>query len=239
VTFLVSSPRQTVIVCWGFCIGGFAMLRPKIVILGERSGIVRDAFRSMGCFAVSVDLQPSDKPGLHIQADWHSLSWALFDLVIAHPVCTYLCNSGIHWNSRVPGRTEKTEEAIEAVKALWQLPVQRLVIENPTGVLSNRWKKPNQIIQPWQFGDDASKATCLWLRGVPELLPTNILPGGKRARRGNQTASGQNKIGPSPERAYERAKTYLGIANAMAFQWTHYLTGVINGSNISAKKSPR
>jgi hypothetical protein len=98
-------------------------------------------------------------------------------------------------------------------------PIGRIAIENPVGCISTRIRKPEQIIHPWQFGHDASKATCLWLKGLKNLAPTNILPGGRKARRANQTPSGQNKLGPSPTRWAERSKTYQGIADAMAEQW--------------------
>jgi hypothetical protein len=112
-----------------------------------------------------------------------------------------------------------TEEAVLFVVGLSLLPAPRIAIENPIGCLSSRWRKPDQIIQPWQFGEDASKATCLWLKGLRPLTHTDVLPGGREARRGNQTASGQNKLGPSEHRKHERSKTYQGIAEAMAEQW--------------------
>ena len=142
-----------------------------------------------------------------------------WSLMIAFPPCTYLCGSGLHWNKRRPERAALTEDALRFVLALADAGVQRIAIENPVGCLSTRWRKPDQVIQPWQFGEDASKATCLWLKGLPNLVPTNVLPGGRRARRANQTASGQNKLGPSPTRWAERSKTYQGIADAMAEQW--------------------
>lgn len=142
-----------------------------------------------------------------------------WDLMIAHPPCTYLAASGLHWNTRRPERAQQTEEAIAFVLTLANAPIPRIAIENPIGCLSTRWRKPDQIVQPWQFGDDASKATCLWLKGLPLLMPSNELPGGKTARRANQTASGQNKLGPSPDRWKLRSVTYPGIAAACATQW--------------------
>jgi hypothetical protein len=130
-----------------------------------------------------------------------------------------LAGSGLHWNKRRPERAEQTEQALEFVRQLLAAPVPRIALENPIGCISSRIRKPDQIIQPWQFGHDASKATCLWLKGLPLLQPTNILPGGRLARRANQTASGQNRLGPSPDRWKERSKTYEGIASAMAEQW--------------------
>ena len=142
-----------------------------------------------------------------------------WDLMIAHPPCTYLSSSGLHWNKRRPERAAQTEQALAFVLTLANAPIKRIAIENPIGALSSRWRKPDQIIQPWQHGEDASKATCLWLKGLPPLLPSAVLPGGPRARRGNQTPSGQNKLGPSPDRWKIRSKTYQGIADAMAKQW--------------------
>ena len=142
-----------------------------------------------------------------------------WDLMIAHPPCTYLASSGLHWNTRRPERAALTEEALAFVLALADAPIPRIAVENPIGCLSTRWRKPDQIIQPWQFGHDASKATCLWLKGLPLLQPTDVLPGGRTARRANQTASGQNRLGPSPTRWKERSVTYAGIARAMAEQW--------------------
>jgi hypothetical protein len=139
-----------------------------------------------------------------------------WDLMIAHPPCTYLASSGLHWNKRRPEREAQTEEALDFVLMLANAPIGKIAIENPIGCLSTRWRKPDQIIQPWMFGEDASKSTCLWLRGLPKLNPTNVI---KKERYANQTPSGQNKLGPSPDRWKERSKTYLGIASAMAEQW--------------------
>jgi hypothetical protein len=132
-----------------------------------------------------------------------------------------LAGSGLHWTARGIRPLSLTEEAVDFVYRLLDesRSIPQVALENPIGLLSRALRKPDQIIQPWEYGDDASKATCLWLRGLPLLRPTNILPGGKEARRANQTPSGQNKLGPSPERAMERAKTYPGIARAMAEQW--------------------
>lgn len=142
-----------------------------------------------------------------------------WDLMVAHPPCTYLSVSGLHWNGRVPGRAEKTEEALKFVQTLMDAPIGRICVENPVSCISSRIRKPDQIIQPWWFGEDASKKTCLWLKNLPLLVETNRLPGNDKTRRSNQTPSGQNKLGPSPDRWKERSKTYQGIADAMANQW--------------------
>lgn len=142
-----------------------------------------------------------------------------WDLMIAHPPCTYLSVSGLHWNRRRPERQRCTDDAVEFVKRLANAPIERIVIENPIGALSTRWRKPDQIVQPWQFGHDASKATCLWLKNLPPLTQTDVLAGDRKTRRANQTPSGQNKLGPSPDRWKLRSLTYPGIAAAMASQW--------------------
>jgi hypothetical protein len=146
--------------------------------------------------------------------------------MIAHPPCTYLTVSGLHWNKRNPERAKLTEEALEFVQFLLDAPIKRIALENPIGCISTRIEPPTQIIQPYQFGEDASKATCLWLKDLPPLLHTayvepRIVDGKKRWA--NQTDSGQNRLGPSPDRWKIRSKTYQGIADAMAHQWSEYL----------------
>lgn len=192
----------------------------RVLVACEFSGTVRDAFRALGHDAVSCDLLPSDRPGPHMQGDVLSLLPEGWDLMIAHPPCTYLASSGLHWNTRRPERAAQTEAAVAFVAALADAPIPRIAIENPIGCLSTRWRKPDQIIQPWWFGHDASKATCLWLTGLPKLEPTTMLPGGREARRANQTPSGQNKLGPSADRWKLRSVTYQGVADAMAMQWS-------------------
>ena len=191
----------------------------KVGVLCEFSGRVRDAFLSRGHDAVSCDLLPSDAPGPHIQGDCMDQDWTGFDALICFPSCTYLCSSGLHWNKRVPGRAAKTEDALSFVRDLMSIPVPKFSLENPIGCISTRIRKPDQIVQPYQFGHDASKATCLWLRGLPKLTPTKIVAPGKNGRYGNQTPSGQNKLGPSKDRWKIRSVTYQGIADAMAEQW--------------------
>lgn len=193
----------------------------KVLIGCERFGILREEFRRRGHDAYSCDIVPAeDGSPHHIQDDilavMNGYGW---DLAIFHPDCTYLAVSGLHWNKRRPERAVKTEQALEFARKLMECVVPKWGIENPIGCISSRIRKPDQIIQPWQFGEDASKATCLWLKRLPPLRHTNVLPGGRKARRANQTPSGQNKLGPSPERAMLRAKTYRGIAAAMAEQW--------------------
>jgi hypothetical protein len=175
-----------------------------------------------GFDAVSCDLRKSERPGPHIVGDVleHLNGW---DGMIAHPDCTYVCSSGLHWNGRVPGRADKTEAAVEFALKLWNAPIPMICLENPIGRLG-RVLPANlrQIIQPHQFGHDASKATCLWLKNLPRLKPTKHIPprmvNGK-PRWANQTDNGQNRLGPSETRWLDRARTYQGVADAFADQF--------------------
>lgn len=194
----------------------------KVLIACEYSGTVRDAFIAAGHDAISCDLLPTDAPGPHYQGDVMEIIHDGYDLLIAHPPCTYLCSSGLHWNKRVPGRQEKTEKALKFVEALMASPIPKIAIENPIGCISTRIRKADQTIQPHQFGHDASKATCLWLKGLPPLEPTkHVQPRmvNGRPRWSNQTDSGQNRLPPSADRWKIRSETYSGIAEAMAKQW--------------------
>lgn len=206
----------------------FKPFRPlNVLVACESSGEVRNAFRRMGHNAWSCDLLPADDNSpFHIQGDCLDVAYDenhKWDLMIAHPPCTYLCSSGLHWNKRTPGRAAKTEDALIFFKQLMLAPIPMKAIENPIGCVSTRIRKPTQIIQPHQFGHDASKATCLWLIGLPKLVATEhvsprMTQDGKK-RWANQTDSGQNKLPPSEDRWKERSKTYRGIAIAMAEQW--------------------
>lgn len=192
----------------------------RVLIACEYSGTVRDAFIKRGHKAWSCDLLDTDQPGNHVKGDVRSVFHLSWDLMIAFPPCTYLCSSGLHWNKRRPERAAQTEEALDFIRMLMAAPFPRIAIENPVGCISSRIRKPDQIIQPWQFGHPESKTTCLWLKGLPLLMPTNILQkpnGGGRWE--NQTPSGQNNLGPSADRWKIRSKTYQGIADSMAEQW--------------------
>ena len=189
----------------------------RVLVACEYSGRVREAFRQRGHEAWSCDLLPSDDSSPHhIQGDALEVLADGWDLLIAHPPCTYLSVSGLHWNKRVEGRAAKTEEALEFVRFLLDAPIDRIALENPVSCISSRIRKPDQIIQPWQFGHDASKKTCLWLKNLQPLEPTQIII---KERYANQTASGQNKLPPSKDRWKMRSTTYQGIADAMARQW--------------------
>lgn len=204
----------------------------NVLIACESSGTVREAFRAKGHDAWSCDLIPSDDNSpYHYQDDIfnvikHNYHW---DLMIAHPPCTYLCSSGLHWNNRVAGRAQKTEEAIEFVKKLLNLPIDKIALENPVGRIGTAIRKADQIIHPYMFGDDASKQTALWLKNLPLLKPTHMIEGrrvinprtGKIAYRwANQCDNyGHDKTSPSPDRWKTRSKTFQGIAQAFANQW--------------------
>jgi hypothetical protein len=191
----------------------------NVLIACEYSGVVREEFRKFGHDAWSCDLLPTETWGQHIQGDvtnWIDYGW---DLMIAFPPCTDLAVSGAKWfeEKRKDGRQQKS---MDFFMMLANCYIPRIAIENPVGIMSTVWRKPDQIIQPWQFGEPESKKTCLWLKGLPRLTPTNILEKPDNGYWSNQTPSGQNKLGPSDNRAKIRSKTYLGIAKAMAKQWS-------------------
>jgi len=255
----------------------------RVLVACEYSGQVRRAFANLGHDVLSADFEPAeDGSPYHYQGDCFDLiNDQHFDLMIAHPPCTYLSVSGMHWTARGMRDPQLTEDALAFVQRLMDAPIARIAIENPVSIISSRIRKPDQIVQPWMFGDDASKKTCLWLKGLPLLEPyypsivppkgwsrvmsaadmveceecgepfcpecnthytdcecigpteadvtlkemhgvlfgTRVNPA-PRPTWGNQTPSGQNKLGPSPDRWKERSRTYQGIADAMAAQWS-------------------
>ncbi len=208
----------------------------KILIACEFSGTVRDAFAAKGHDVISCDLLSSDQPGAHYQGDVFDIMNNSFDMMIAFPPCTNICSSGARWfkEKRVDGRQQ---QGIDFFMKVVNADIPKIAIENPIGIMSTQYRKPDQIIQPWQFGHPHSKATCLWLKNLSKLIPTNILEPtwtknlssrGKKTdvchnrpqiRWENQTASGQNKLPPSKDRWKLRSITYQGIAEAMAGQW--------------------
>jgi site-specific DNA-cytosine methylase len=188
----------------------------NILVACEYSGTVRDAFNSRGHDAVSVDLMPTKTVGPHFTGDvMDVINSQEFDMMIAFPPCTHLAVSGARYfaEKRADGRQQA---ALQFVRDLMDAPIPKIAIENPVSIISSHIRKPDQIIQPWQFGEDASKKTCLWLKNLPPLISTLVI---SKPLYANQTPSGQNKLGPSPTRAMERSKTYPGIAEAMANQW--------------------
>jgi hypothetical protein len=192
----------------------------RVLIACESSGTVRDAFASRGHFALSCDLLSSS--GNHYQGDVKDVLHYGWDLMIAHPPCTYLSVSGMHWTARGLRDPQLTEDALDFVRLLMNAPIAKIAIENPVSIISTRIRKPDQTIQPYQFGHDASKRTCFWLKGLPRLNPTQFVEPrivNGLHRWANQTDAGQNKLPPSADRWRMRSKTYKGIADAMAMQW--------------------
>ena len=219
----------------------------KVLIACEFSGIVRDAFIERGHDAISCDLLPSERPGPHYQGDVADLLYdGTFDLMVAHPPCTHLAVSGARWFAE---KRQEQAEALDFVRLLLDAPIPMIALENPVSVISSRIRKPDQIIQPWQFGHGETKTTCLWLKNLPKLEPTDIVVPewavradgtvhmSKKGKRDNPThfLTGRStrvlrgaqleqwerihKMPPGPERWRERSRTYAGIAAAMAEQW--------------------
>ena len=180
----------------------------KVLVGCEFSGVVRDAFIALGNDAVSCDLLPTERPGPHIQGDVLAVLDEGWDLAIFHPPCTHLAVSGARW---FKDKAVEQAEALEFVRRLLDAPVPRIALENPISIISTRIRKPSQVVQPWQFGVGETKATCLWLKGLPKLEPTNIVEG----REGRVW-----RMGPSPDRWKDRSRTLPEIAAAMATQWT-------------------
>tara|TARA_B100000678_G_C18109189_1_gene462035 strand:- start:84 stop:695 length:612 start_codon:yes stop_codon:yes gene_type:complete len=201
----------------------------KILVACEYSGRVRDAFTAKGHDVTSCDFLPTERPGKHYEGDVYDILYQDdWEMMIAHPDCTYLCSSGLHWNNKIEGRAEKTEEALEFITDLWTCGIPKICLENPVGCINTRLKfmpRP-QYIQPYNFGEDASKKTGLWLKGLRPLRATKQIEGRKVKKNGriyrrwsNQTDSGQSNLGPSKTRGKDRSLTYQGIADAMAKQW--------------------
>lgn len=219
----------------------------KVLVACEFSGIVREAFRAVGCDAWSCDLLPSEIPGNHIQGDVLSIIHDGWDLMIAHPPCTHLAVSGARWFG---AKKAEQADALEFVRLLMAAPIEHIAVENPISIISSRIRKPDQIIQPWQFGHGETKTTCLWLKNLPLLKPTDVVvpewavrsdgtihisANGKRDNpthfltgRTTRVLSGHqleqwnriHKEPPGPDRWKNRSRTYKGIAQAMAEQWS-------------------
>lgn len=198
----------------------------RVLVACEYSGRVREAFKARGHYALSCDLLPTETPGNHYQGDVRDVLSDGWDVLIAHPPCTYLTVAGVRWlyhpddkhlptNERrphpnYPNRRRDQADALEFVRLLMDAPVDRIAIENPVSVISSHIRKPDQVIQPWQFGHGETKATCLWLKNLPALVPSCIVSG-REAR--------VHMMPPGPDRWKERSRTYEGVAAAMAGQW--------------------
>jgi hypothetical protein len=217
----------------------------RVLVACEFSGVVRDAFALRGHYAMSCDLLTSETPGLHYMGDVLEILNDGWDIMIAHPPCTHLAVSGARWFA---DKQAEQAEALAFVRLLLDAPIPRICLENPVSIISSRIRKPDQIIQPWQFGHGETKTTCLWLKNLPKLQPTAIVDPetygclcGHRFTRAlgkyccpgcegtygpakliydNQTPTGQNRLGPGPNRWRERSRTYAGVADAMASQWS-------------------
>ena len=181
----------------------------RVLIACEYSGAVRDAFTALGHDAMNCDLLPSDKPGKHYQGDVFDVIYDGWDLMCAHPPCTHLSVSGARYFAAKQASGVQ-QEALDFVRRLLAAPIPKIALENPISIISSQIRKPDQIIQPWQFGHGETKATCLWLKGLPKLTQTNIVEG-REAR--------VHRMPPSPDRWKLRSTTYAGIAAAMADQW--------------------
>jgi site-specific DNA-cytosine methylase len=179
----------------------------KVLVACEYSATVREAFKAKGHYAMSCDLLPTEIPGEHYEGDVRDILHDGWDLMIAHPPCTHLAVSGARW---FKDKREEQKEALAFVQELLDAPIPRIALENPISIISSKIRKPDQIIQPWMFGHGETKATCLWLKNLPDLVPTNIVDG-REAR--------VHKMAPSPDRWKERSRTFTGVAQAMAEQW--------------------
>jgi hypothetical protein len=183
----------------------------RVLVACEYSGEVRDAFARLGHDAMSCDLLPTERAGPHYQGDVTGILGDGWDLMVAHPPCTHLAVSGARWFSL---KRQEQREALEFVRLLLAAPIPRIALENPVSVISSRIRKPDQVIQPWQFGHGEVKATCLWLKNLPPLVPSNIVDG-REAR--------VHMMPPGPDRWKERSRTLPGIAAAMAEQWSRLI----------------
>ena len=182
----------------------------RVLVACEFSGVVREAFRALGHESASCDLLPVENPRpdiAHYEGDVRDILGLGWDLMIAHPPCTHLAVSGARW---FKDKQREQAEALDFVRTLLDAPIPRIALENPISIISSRIRKPDQIIHPWQFGHGEVKATCLWLKALPKLVPTNIVEGREPK---------VHRMAPGPDRWKERSRTYAGIAKAMSEQW--------------------
>lgn len=190
----------------------------RVLVACEFSGRVRDAFKALGHDAWSCDLLPTEQPGQHIEDDILNYLDAGWDLMIAHPPCTHLAVSGAAWFKY---KQREQQAALGFVRQLMAAPIERIAIENPVSVISSRIRKPDQIIQPWWFGEKRQKTTCLWLKDLPLLIPTDVVgpPPKKLTAKEKRMWQENHYESPGPDRWKRRSLTYQGIADAMAVQW--------------------
>ena len=202
----------------------------RVLVACEYSGTVRDAFSALGHDAWSCDILPTESPGNHYQCDVLDVLGLGWDLMIAHPPCTYLASAGLHYCNTRPERKAFRDQAAEFFFSLWRAPIYRICIENPVGYMNSFWRKPDQIVQPWYFGDKELKTTCLWLRKLPRLMgskevamaPHKFTPKPIKTivrKTGDKAGQPYNYYWRQGKSAKDRAKTFPGIAAAMAEQW--------------------
>jgi len=210
------------------------MKKLRVLIACEYSGTVRDAFSALGHYAISCDLLPTDSPGNHHQGDIFEVMDDSFDLMVAHPPCTHLAVSGArHFHKK----QKEQAEALDFVRKLMAANIRHIAIENPVSIISSKIRKPDQIIQPWMFGDPFQKTTCLWLKGLPNLTPTKIVDKGafhewvdkKTGKKKRQAVWDMEAFKKGVDRGKVRSKTFQGIADAMAQQWSAHAAAVKAG----------
>lgn len=187
----------------------------RVLVACEYSGRVRDAFLARGHDAMSCDLLPTDVPGPHYQGDVRDVLDDGWDLMVAHPPCTHLAVSGARW---FKDKLVEQADALDFVRLLLDAPIPRIALENPVSIISSRIRKPDQVIQPWQYGHPERKATCLWLKGLPKLRPSNDVST-LMATLPKSVTERVHRLPPGPERWKERSRTFEGVATAMASQW--------------------
>jgi site-specific DNA-cytosine methylase len=206
-------------------------MKLKVLVACEYSGSVRDAFLALGHDAISCDLLPTDAPGPHHQGDVLEIVGDGFDLMVAHPPCTHLAVSGARWFKH---KQKEQAEALDFVRTLLSAPIPHIALENPVSIISSRIRRPDQIIQPWQFGDPFSKTTCLWLKNLPDLVHTKIVDKGeffewtdkKTGKKKRQAMWDMEAFSKGSERWKIRSRTFAGIATAMADQWSRHVLSV-------------
>lgn len=200
----------------------------RVLVACEYSGTVRDAFATRGWDSWSCDLLPSEKPGNHHQRDVREILDEGWDIMVAHPPCTHLAVSGARWFAAKRASGEQ-QAALEFVRLLLDAPIQHIALENPVSIISSKIRKPDQVIQPWQHGHGETKATCLWLKNLPLLTPSNIVEGREQRIW---------KMPPSADRWKERSRTFSGIAEAMASQWSKFVSSRLTVCALISPASP-